>query len=62
MDGLRLTITVDLPGQKELRGVEWTVVESDLRAVLKDSIKRNIGGVFPFISFNQHVLKIGEQT
>jgi len=62
MDGLRLTIVVDLPGQKELSGVEWTVVESDLRAVLKDSIKRNIGGVFPFISFNQQVLKIGEQT
>lgn len=62
MEGLRLSIMVDLPGQKELRGVEWTVVESDLRAVLKDSIKRNIGGVFPFISFNQHVLKIGEQT
>jgi hypothetical protein len=54
MARLRIRLTVDIPDQQLITGIEWNVVERDLRASIQHSIKRDLGeNRFAFVVFNE---------
>jgi len=54
MGRLRIAISLEIPDQQMVQGIEWNVVERDIRLELQKLVKRNFGqNKYAFIIFDE---------